>query len=69
MAFPTSRIVALLARLYAVWLGTLRVKIVLPDGTSPAPSDYTFASQIFALCERDLLAVARMTAETLELLL
>ena len=64
MALPTSWIVALLARLYAVWLGTLRVRIVLPDGRSVAPHEYVFASQIFALCERDLLAIARMTAET-----
>jgi lysophospholipid acyltransferase (LPLAT)-like uncharacterized protein len=64
VAFSTSWLVALLARLYAVWLGTLRVRILLPDGTPVAPRDYVFASQIFALCERDLLAIARMIAET-----
>ena len=59
-----SRFFALLAWPFGLWLRTLRVTILLPDGNTLRPSDYEFRSQLFAICERDLLVLPRMTAET-----
>jgi lysophospholipid acyltransferase (LPLAT)-like uncharacterized protein len=59
-----SILFACLARLYARWLRTLRIRIVLPDGTVVAPSEYVFGPDLYAVCERDLLLLGRMTRET-----
>ena len=58
------RFFALLARAYVVWLGTLKVSIVMPDGTVLAPEQFAFGRQLFAICERDLLVLARMVRHT-----
>jgi lysophospholipid acyltransferase (LPLAT)-like uncharacterized protein len=52
----TRPLVAAAGHLLATWLGTLRVRMALPDGSSVLPSQYEFQSLIFAITERDVLA-------------
>lgn len=48
----------LVAGLYRAYFATLRVRMVLPDGTVTRPRDYPYGAEIFALCERDTLTLA-----------
>ena len=50
------------ARAYRVYYATLRVKGVRPNGTRFRPADYPMEGQIFALCERDTLALGGLMA-------
>jgi hypothetical protein len=42
---------------YRAYFATLRTRALLPDGSLIAPRDYPYGRQIFALCERDALAL------------
>ena len=48
---------AVIAWVYAGYYRTLRLQGILPDGSTLHPAAFPFASQIFAICERDLPAV------------
>ena len=52
------------AWLYRTTYATLRVRLQLADGTTLAPHEYRFGREIFALCERDALALGGMVALT-----
>lgn len=47
-------------RLFALWLRSLRVRMLLADGTSTGGAGFDAGSAIYALSERDLLAIAAM---------
>ncbi len=51
-----------LTALYRVYYRTLRIRLVLPDGRVISPAEYPFGRQIFALCERDVVALAGIMA-------
>jgi lysophospholipid acyltransferase (LPLAT)-like uncharacterized protein len=46
---------------YRAYFATLRTRVLRPDGSPIAPRDYLCGQQIFALCERDALALAGIT--------
>jgi lysophospholipid acyltransferase (LPLAT)-like uncharacterized protein len=48
----------LVAALYRMYFATLRVRVMCGDGRTIRPQDYVFGSEMFAVCERDLLALA-----------
>lgn len=54
---PPRLVVRLLARLYRALHATLRVEGLLPDGSRATPATYPFGREIFALSERDALAL------------
>lgn len=54
---PPRFAVRLLARLYRALHATLRVEGLLPDGSRTTPGTYPFGREIFALSERDALAL------------
>jgi len=60
---PPRFVVRLLARLYRLFAATLRFEALLPDGTVTPARDYPFGPEIFALSERDALAIAGITPE------
>lgn len=49
---------AAVASLFKVYFATLRVRLVLPDGSVTRLSDYVTGAEVFALCERDALILA-----------
>jgi lysophospholipid acyltransferase (LPLAT)-like uncharacterized protein len=51
-----------MSALYRVCFATWRITGLLPDGTTIAPFDYRFGREIFALSERDAIALAGLTA-------
>jgi lysophospholipid acyltransferase (LPLAT)-like uncharacterized protein len=53
----------LLARGARLWWKTLDVRILTHDGKTLAPAEYPFDRQIFAISERDLFVLPRMTEE------
>ncbi len=55
-------VIALLTRLYRLYYATLRVVTLLPDGSAGTPAEYPFGSEIFALAERDTVALAGIMA-------
>ncbi len=55
---------ALGAALYRAYFATLRVQGLLAGGVAVDPAEYPFGREIFALCERDALALAGMIAHT-----
>ena len=63
---PSSRVmprvwsvaVALLARVYRIYYATLRVRLLMPDSSSVPLRSYQSGREVFALCERDALALA-----------
>jgi len=52
----------LVARLYGVYYSTLRLRVLLLDGSVISPASYSFGREVFALCERDALALAGLVA-------
>lgn len=52
----------LLGRVYRHYYATLDVRALMPDGTTKTAMTYPFGPEIVALCERDILAVAGLTA-------
>lgn len=54
--------VRVLAQAYRRYHRTLTVRILMPNGSTIAPDEYPFGSEIFALCERDAFALAGITA-------
>ena len=52
----------LLARLYRVYFVTLRIVVLLPDGAATTLAAYPFGAEIFALSERDTVALAGVMA-------
>lgn len=57
-----KRFGGLLAQLFRAYHATLRIRILLLDGTVIRPADYPFSRELFALCERDSLALAGLVA-------
>ena len=55
---------ALGAALYRAYFATLRVQGLLAGGVVVDPAEYPFGREIFALCERDALALAGIIAYT-----
>jgi lysophospholipid acyltransferase (LPLAT)-like uncharacterized protein len=53
---------ALVTPLYRAYFATLRVQGRLADGSTVEPGRYPFGAEIFALCERDALALAGIMA-------
>lgn len=53
---------AALGRVYRAHVATVRYRAVLGDGTIVRPREQAFARNIFALCERDVLALAGVGA-------
>jgi lysophospholipid acyltransferase (LPLAT)-like uncharacterized protein len=51
------------ARAYRAYYATLRVKGVAPNGDWFRPAEYCMDGQIFALCERDTLALGGLMAD------
>ena len=51
-------LISMSARFYALWWSTLRVRIIMPDGSRVRGRAYVHRSEIFAVCERDALALA-----------
>jgi lysophospholipid acyltransferase (LPLAT)-like uncharacterized protein len=51
-----------LGRLYRIYYRTLRLRALLHDGSVTTPGEYAFGREIFALCERDALALAGVVA-------
>lgn len=45
-----------LGRLYLLYCATLRMRVLMPDGSSPSLDAYPFGPEIFALAERDAVA-------------
>jgi lysophospholipid acyltransferase (LPLAT)-like uncharacterized protein len=63
MIRPVARwTIVLLARLYRVYAATLRIVVLLPDGSATTLAAYPFGAQIFALSERDTVALAGIMA-------
>ena len=58
-----KRLGGLLAHLFRAYYATLRIRVLLLDGTVIRPADYPFSRELFALCERDSLALAGMVAK------
>jgi lysophospholipid acyltransferase (LPLAT)-like uncharacterized protein len=54
---------AVAAFVYRAYHATLRARVLLPDGTIIPAGDYRFDREIFALCERDALAIAGLIAD------
>jgi lysophospholipid acyltransferase (LPLAT)-like uncharacterized protein len=54
----------LLAKGARLWWRTLPVRILTHDDRTYRPAEYPFDAQIFAISERDLLVLPRMTDET-----
>jgi lysophospholipid acyltransferase (LPLAT)-like uncharacterized protein len=52
------------AFIYRTYHATLRVRLLLPDGTLGQADEYPPDRKIFALCERDALAVAGLISGT-----
>ncbi len=52
------------AFIYRTYHATLRVRLLLPDGTIVPADEYPPDREVFALCERDALAVAGLIAGT-----
>lgn len=59
---PPRLLVRLLGRLYRLLYRTLRVEGILPDGARTAPAAYPFGREVFALSERDALALGGVLA-------
>jgi len=59
---PPRLLVRLLARLYGNLHATLRVEALLADGSRTTPRDYPFGREVFALSERDALALGGILA-------
>jgi lysophospholipid acyltransferase (LPLAT)-like uncharacterized protein len=59
---PPRLLVRLLARLYRALHATLRVDAFLADGSRTTPRDYPFGPEVFALSERDTLALGGILA-------
>ncbi len=57
-----SGLFALLVPLYRLYYRTLRVRALLADGSVIATGDYPYGRQIFALCERDAVALSGIMA-------
>jgi len=55
---PLAPLFAAVAPFYRLYFKTLRLRIRQPDGTVVPPRRYPFATQIFAMCERDAFAIA-----------
>lgn len=51
------RLARALGRLYGALHGTLRLEAIVPGGARTTPATYPFGREIFALCERDALAL------------
>ena len=58
-----KRLGGLLAHLFRAYYATLRIRLLLLDGTVIRPADYPFCRELFALCERDVLALAGLVAK------
>ncbi|MFN7986444.1 MAG: DUF374 domain-containing protein [Thermoanaerobaculia bacterium] len=56
LALP-RRVARALARFYGALHGTLRLELLLPDGSRVSPAAYPFGREVFAFCERDAFAV------------
>ena len=54
---------AVVAFIYRTYHATLKARMLFPDGTTIPVGDYRFDRQIFALCERDALAIAGLIAD------
>jgi hypothetical protein len=54
---PPRPVARALGRLYGALHKTLRVEAFLPDGSRVTPAAYPFGSEVFALCERDAIAL------------
>ncbi len=54
---PPRPVVRALGRLYGALHRTLRVEMLLPDGSRVTPATYPFGREVFAFCERDTFAV------------
>ena len=52
----------IVAWIYRVYYATLRVRYVLPDGTSGRAADFAMRGSLFAVCERDALALSGLMA-------
>lgn len=61
---PPRAVARALGRLYGALYATLRVEGVLADGSRATPATYPFGREIFALCERDALALGGVLART-----
>jgi lysophospholipid acyltransferase (LPLAT)-like uncharacterized protein len=59
---PLSFVFALLARLYRLYFATLRVRILLPDGSVIEPGPYPYRRAIWAVSERDGFALGGANA-------
>ena len=55
---PPRPVAWTLGRLYGALHGTLRVELLLSDGSRVTPATYPYGREIFALCERDAFALA-----------
>ena len=55
---------SLAARVYRTYYGTLELRGMHPDGRVIRPQEYPFGREIFAMCERDALALGGMIAST-----
>lgn len=54
-------LVTAVGHLFTLWLRTIRVRVLLPDGTTVPPLAYDRRNLIFAMTERDLLAIAAVS--------
>lgn len=61
VAVPTP-LARLVGHLYSLYYATLRLRATLPDGSQIHPDDFSYARQIFLLCERDALTLAGIIA-------
>lgn len=58
---PAGRSIAVACgRLFARWLRTMRVRVLLPDGTTVAGRDFAAGDALYAVRERDLFALAAL---------
>ena len=57
MPIPAT-LASVFSRLYGVYFSTLRIRMLLSDGAVVSLHQYPFGCEVFALCERDSVALA-----------
>lgn len=64
LSAPLRPLAALAGRVFARWVRTWRVEVLRADGTLVALRDYAIAPAVYALCERDLVAITAAASAT-----
>jgi lysophospholipid acyltransferase (LPLAT)-like uncharacterized protein len=59
-----SRYLGLVSKFYGVYYSTLRLRILMPDGSVISPATYPFGREIFALRERDAVALSGLVTRS-----